>query len=84
MISLLFERSPTPECESDYCDRTGAEALKAKIEAHWAAQGRSVHVWLEPKGFHPTIRAARYDVRSDLLNGQPRPTDATNIERSAA
>jgi hypothetical protein len=23
-------------------------------------------------GFHPAIRAARYDVRSDMINGMPR------------
>jgi hypothetical protein len=23
-------------------------------------------------GFHPAIRAARYDVRSDMVNGMPR------------
>jgi len=58
--------------ESDYCSRDGAMALKAKIEAYWRARGQDVMVALHNVGFHPAIRAARYDVRSDMINGMPR------------
>lgn len=58
--------------EADYCSQDGASALKAVIEAYWAARGQQVMVALHNVGFHPAIRAARYDVRSDMVNGRPR------------
>jgi len=57
---------------SDYCSREGALALKAKIEAYWAERGQNVMIALHNVGFHPAIRAARFDVRSDMVNGMPR------------
>jgi len=58
--------------ESDYCSREGALALKAKIEAYWRERGQDVMIALHNVGFHPAIRAARFDVRSDMVNGMPR------------
>ncbi|MGD9967363.1 MAG: hypothetical protein AB7T59_12630 [Hyphomonadaceae bacterium] len=58
--------------ESDFCSRDGAQALKARIEAYWRARGHTVTVGLHNVGFHPAIRAARFDVRSDMINGMPR------------
>lgn len=58
--------------ESDFCSRNGAMALKAKIEAYWRERGHTVLVALHNVGFHPAIRAARFDVRSDMVNGMPR------------
>lgn len=60
--------------ESDFCSRDGAMALKAKIEAYWRERGQDVVIALHNVGFHPAIRAARYDVRSDMINGMPRST----------
>jgi hypothetical protein len=57
---------------SDWCSREGALALKAKIEAYWRERGQDVMIALHNVGFHPAIRAARYDVRSDMVNGMPR------------
>ena len=62
--------------ESDFCSREGAHALKAKIEAYWAERGQKVQIMLHNVGFHPAIRAARFDVRSDMVNGMPRTTGA--------
>ncbi len=59
--------------EVDYCSREGALELKRKIEAYWAERGQAVSIMLHNVGFHPAIRAARFDVRSDLINGMPRP-----------
>lgn len=56
----------------DYCSREGAHALKARIERYWAERGYDVMVVLENVGFHAAIRAARYDLRSDLVDGWPR------------
>jgi hypothetical protein len=56
----------------DYCTRDGALALKTKIEAYWRERGQVVTVAMANVGFHPAIRAARYDVRSDMVNGMPR------------
>ena len=57
---------------ADYTSRDGAMALKAKIEAYWAERGMNVQLALHNVGFHPAIRAARFDVRSDMINGLPR------------
>jgi hypothetical protein len=57
---------------ADYCSRSGAQALKDKIEAYWRDRGQNVMVALHNVGFHPAIRAARFDVRSDMVNGMPR------------
>lgn len=58
--------------ETDFCSRDGAAALKAKIESYWRERGQNVLISLQNVGFHPAIRAARYDVRSDMVNGLPR------------
>lgn len=58
--------------ESDFCSKEGAVALKAKIEAYWRERGQDVMLSLHNVGFHPAIRAARFDVRSDMINGMPR------------
>lgn len=63
--------------ESDFCSRAGAHALKAKIEAYWRARGQNVQLMLHNVGFHPAIRAARFDVRSDMINGMPRPVGSS-------
>ena len=65
--SALGGREP-----ADYCSQQGAFALKAMIEAHWAERGQRVVVALHNVGFHPAIRAARFDVRSDMVDGKPR------------
>lgn len=57
---------------ADYCSREGALNLKAKIEAYWRERGHNVMIALHNVGFHPAIRAARFDVRSDMVNGMPR------------
>src|SRR5262245_20333328 len=62
--------------ERDYCSREGAVALKEKIEGYWRDRGQNVMIALHNVGFHPAIRAARFDVRSDMVNGMPR-TGAT-------
>ena len=59
--------------EADYTDRAGAEKLKTRIEAYWRERGAEVQVTLVPAGFTAALRAARYDVRSEMLNGLPRP-----------
>lgn len=72
-----FTVEHSPDGEVDCCSRDGANALKAKIEAYWRERGESVQVMLHNVGFHPAIRAARFDVRSDMVNGKPRTAGAT-------
>jgi hypothetical protein len=57
---------------ADYCSREGALALKSMIEGYWRDRGQDVMIALHNVGFHPAIRAARFDVRSDMVNGMPR------------
>lgn len=70
--SDYFTASNRGAGEYDFCSRSGANELKDKIEAYWAARGQKVQVMLHNVGFHPAIRAARFDVRSDMVNGMPR------------
>jgi hypothetical protein len=62
---------------SDYTDRKGAEMLKARIEAFWRERGYEIQVTLAPAAFAAALRAARFDVRSELVNGLPRKCCAT-------
>lgn len=56
----------------EYTDRSGAEILKTRIEAYWRERGHDVQVILVQAAFTPALRAARYDVRSEMTNGLPR------------
>ncbi len=56
----------------DYCTKEGAHILKEKIESFWRKQGYYVDIMLVNAGFMPTMRSARTDVRSDMVNGMPR------------
>jgi len=57
---------------SDLCTDLGAARLAAKIEEFWRKKGFDVHVEMRPEGFVSTMRSARTDVRSDMVNGMPR------------
>lgn len=57
---------------SDYTDRAGAQILKERIETYWRERGYEVQVTLAAASFTPAIRAARFDIRSELVNGWPR------------
>ncbi len=61
------------EPQQDYTTRDGAQALAARIAEYWRDRGYEVMLQIEDVGFHPAIRAARYEIRSDLINGLPRP-----------
>lgn len=57
--------------KNDFCTREGAERLKSQIEAYWAARGHKVKVNLVYGGFLASMRSARTDIRSNLINGIP-------------
>lgn len=56
----------------NFSNDIGAKELKATIEDFWREKGHKVKVDIVRAGFHPTIREARSDVRSDMINGYPR------------
>lgn len=56
----------------DYTDQAGANELKARIEAYWRDRGYEVQVMLVDAPFAAALRAARVDVRSEMVNGLPR------------
>ncbi len=60
--------------KGDYCTREGAERLKNQIEAYWAERGKDVRIDLVQGGFLPSMRSARTDVRSNMVNGVPNGT----------
>lgn len=55
----------------DYCTKEGAVRIKEKIEAYWAERGHDVQVNLVQGGFLASMRSARTDVRSNMINGVP-------------
>ncbi|GLQ19168.1 phosphoglycolate phosphatase [Algimonas porphyrae] len=57
--------------KGDYCTREGAERLKQQIEAYWAERGHDVKINLVQGGFLASMRSARTDVRSNMVNGVP-------------
>lgn len=57
---------------NNFTDRQGANELKARIEDYWRKRGFDVQVMLIEAPFSAAVRAARVDVRSDLVNGWPR------------
>lgn len=57
--------------QGDYCTREGAQRLKDQIEAYWAERGHAVTVNLIQGGFLASMRSARTDVRSNMINGVP-------------
>lgn len=57
--------------KGDFCDEDGARQLKAKIEEYWALRGFDVSIDLVDAGFVTSMRSARTDVRSNMVNGMP-------------
>ncbi|UPT62273.1 MAG: hypothetical protein M0D54_18180 [Hyphomonadaceae bacterium JAD_PAG50586_4] len=43
-----------------------------RIEQYWRERGYEVTILLRDAGFHSAMRSARFDLRSDLVNGLPR------------
>lgn len=68
----LAPRAPTAFGNEDFCKLEGALKIKETIEAYWAERGHAVMIELKNVGFHPAVRAARYEIRSDMCNGLPR------------
>lgn len=66
------QSAPSATGPVEYTNREGAEILKARIEAFWRERGHEVQVVLVQAAFTPALRAARYDVRSEMMNGLPR------------
>lgn len=56
----------------DHCTETGAKRLAARIERYWQAHGYMVRCKIIKEGYQVTMRGARADLRSDMINGWPR------------
>lgn len=61
---------------NNFTDRQGASELKTRIEEYWRKRGFDVQVMLVEAPFSPAIRSARYDIRSELVDGLPRKRQA--------
>ena len=57
---------------SDLCNDDGAVALANRIKEFWRKRGFDVEVETRREGFVSTMRSARTDLRSDMVNGMPR------------
>ena len=65
---------PSPG-EIDYVTKAGARELQNKLKDFWRDPkngGHRINTGEHNNGFHPAIREARFDVRSDMINGLPR------------
>jgi hypothetical protein len=56
----------------DLCNKYGAEVLAARITAYWRERGYEVNCTIHEQMYVVAMRSARYDVRSDMVNGLPR------------
>ncbi len=56
---------------SDYCSKNGASHLQHTISEFWRKKGFDVNIELVNEGFVSTMRSARTDVRSNMVNGMP-------------
>jgi hypothetical protein len=61
---------------TDLCDRDGAGRLAMKIQEFWRKRGFDVMVEMKDEGFVSTMRSARTDVRSNMINGMPTKMEA--------
>ena len=61
---------------SDYCNNDGAMRLRNMIVEFWKKKGFEVDIELVNEGFVSTMRSARTDVRSNMVNGMPQRHDA--------
>lgn len=69
---------------NDFCTREGALRLKERIESYWKERGHDVSIELMEAGFMPAMRSARTDVRSNMVNGMPKPANDRGAERRSA
>lgn len=59
-----------PAKRKDWSNKAGTEALAAKVREFWGGKAR---VWVEKTtGVHDGGEHDVWQIRSDLLNGQPR------------
>ncbi len=56
---------------ADLCDHDGANRLAMKIQEFWRKRGFDVDVEMKEEGFVSTMRSARTDLRSNMINGMP-------------
>ncbi len=57
---------------SDFCTEDGANYLANRIREFWRKRGFDVDFQTQKEGFVATMRSARTDLRSDMVNGMPR------------
>lgn len=64
---------------SDLCTTEGAQHLARRIQDFWRKRGFEVDIEAHHEGFVSTMRSARTDLRSDMVNGMPRRIMAAEI-----
>ena len=57
--------------ETNYCTEAGAHLLKKQIESYWRARGFDITIGVHEMGFHPSVRATRFELCSNMINGEP-------------
>lgn len=72
MSADIFEPRQRDAFQEDFTTFAGAKKLKERIEAKWAERGLNVKVELIERGFDNITRHSRYDIRSEMVDGQPK------------
>lgn len=65
MVEMIHVNPP------NHCSQAGAFELKARLEQYWNQRGYKVRVSVAEAGFRPALRAASFELRSDMVNGLP-------------
>jgi hypothetical protein len=66
----------------EYCDQSGAQSLGRKVAEYWADPrngGYRVRWRVEQQEFLPVTRMARWDLRTDMINGLPKDHPVNNV-----
>ena len=64
---------------ADYCNQDGATRLRNTIVEFWKKKGFEVDIELVNEGFVSTMRSARTDLRSNMVNGMPQVHNAEAV-----
>lgn len=56
----------------EHCDKRGAARLAEYINDYWKQRGGNANARIIEAGFTEAMRSARFDIRSDLVNGMPK------------
>ena len=75
-MALAYERAfdRANQQEHEAVTRRGAQRLVETIKNYWADRGFEIDIYAVEKPFVQEVRAQRWDIISDLVDGLPKKT----------